>query len=45
LLEWTWDATSVGGWTCSGGPSLIKTYDGTPTNYGVGLRDHLLALG
>jgi len=43
-LGWTWDATS-GGWTCAGGPSLIQDYDGTPTNYGVGLRDHLLALG
>jgi hypothetical protein len=38
-LGWTWDAH--GGWTCEGGPSLITDYDGTPTNYGVGLRDHL----
>jgi hypothetical protein len=44
-LGWTWDATSPGGWSCSGGPSLIKSYDGTPTNYGVGLRGHLRALG
>lgn len=44
-LGWTWDATSPGGWTCSGGPSLIRSYDGTPTNYGVGLRNHLRALG
>ena len=44
-LGWTWDATGPGGWTCAGGPALIKDYDGTPTDYGVGLRDHLLALG
>jgi endoglucanase len=44
-LGWTWDATSPGGWTCSGGPSLIRSYDGKPTNYGVGLRNHLRALG
>jgi hypothetical protein len=42
-LGWTWDATSQGGWTCSGGPSLISDYNGTPTAYGVGLRDHMLA--
>jgi hypothetical protein len=44
-LGWAWDATAPGGWTCSGGPSLITSYDGTPTAYGVGLRDHLQALG
>ena len=43
-LGWTWDATAQGGWTCDGGPSLIKAYDGTPTDYGVGLRDHLRAI-
>lgn len=26
------------------GPSLISDYDGTPTPYGIGLRDHLRAL-
>lgn len=40
-LGWTWDATSVGGWTCAGGPALITDYGGRPTNYGVGLRNHL----
>jgi hypothetical protein len=44
-LGWTWDATSPGGWSCSGGPSLITSYRGTPTPYGVGLRDHLRSLG
>lgn len=43
-LGWTWDATDLGSWTCSGGPSLIKDFDGTPTHYGVGLRHHLAAL-
>jgi endoglucanase len=44
-LGWTWDATAKGGWTCKGGPSLIKSYDGTPTGFGIGFRDHLRALG
>ncbi|GGQ84419.1 cellulase family glycosylhydrolase [Streptomyces asoensis] len=39
-LGWTWNA-----WDCSSGPSLITSYDGTPTAYGTGLRDHLRALG
>ena len=38
-LGWTWN--TGGGWTCTSGPSLITNYNGTPTNYGVGLRDHL----
>jgi hypothetical protein len=42
-LGWAWDAG--GGWTCDGGPTLIKDYDGTPTAFGAGLRGHLLALG
>ena len=41
-LGWAWDAHH--GWTCTGGPSLIKNYDGAPTKYGIGLREHLLAL-
>jgi endoglucanase len=36
---WTWNT-----WDCSSGPSLVTAYDGTPTAYGVGLRDHLRAL-
>lgn len=35
-LGWTWNT-----WDCSGGPSLISSYDGTPTAYGAGLRDRL----
>lgn len=38
-LGWTWNT-----WDCSTGPSLISAYDGTPTAYGTGLRDHLRAL-
>ncbi|MER6469629.1 cellulose-binding domain-containing protein [Streptomyces collinus] len=38
-LGWTWNT-----WDCSSGPSPISAYDGTPTAYGVGLRDHLRAL-
>ncbi|MFI7411894.1 cellulose binding domain-containing protein [Streptomyces sp. NPDC049627] len=38
-LGWTWNT-----WDCSSGPSLISHYDGTPTSYGIGLRDHLRAL-
>jgi hypothetical protein len=41
-LAWAWDAHH--GWTCTGGPSLIRDYDGAPTKYGVGFRDHLRAL-
>ncbi|MER6273348.1 cellulose binding domain-containing protein [Streptomyces sp900105755] len=38
-LGWTWNT-----WDCSAGPSLISDYSGTPTAYGVGLRDHLRAI-
>jgi endoglucanase len=38
-LGWTWDT-----WDCSNGPALITDYAGTPTAFGVGLRDHLAAL-
>jgi endoglucanase len=41
-LAWAWNAH--GGWTCKGGPTLITGYDGTPTAFGVGFRDHLRAL-
>ncbi|WP_229377672.1 cellulose binding domain-containing protein [Streptomyces sp. VRA16 Mangrove soil] len=35
-LGWTWNT-----WDCSSGPSLISDYAGTPTAFGIGLRDHL----
>jgi endoglucanase len=35
-LGWTWNT-----WDCSSGPSLISNYDGTATNYGMGLKNHL----
>jgi endoglucanase len=38
-LGWTWDT-----WDCKSGPALISGYDGTPTNFGIGLRDHLASL-
>lgn len=38
-LGWTWNT-----WDCSSGPALISAYDGTPTAFGLGLRDHLRAL-
>lgn len=38
-LGWTWNT-----WDCNTGPALISGYDGTPTAYGIGLRDHLRAL-
>lgn len=40
-LGWTW---SAGHESCKEGPVLIQDYNGTPTGYGVGLRDHLRAL-
>lgn len=36
-LGWSWITAS-----CKGEPSLIKSYSGVPTRYGVGLRDHLV---
>lgn len=41
-LGWAWDAH--GGWTCRSGPTLIRAYDGTPTGFGIGLREHLRLL-
>ncbi|MFF3212708.1 cellulase family glycosylhydrolase [Streptomyces sp. NPDC002886] len=38
-LGWTWNT-----WNCNSGPALITAYDGTPTAFGTGLRDHLRAL-
>ena len=38
-LGWSWNTAS-----CSGGPALVTSYDGTPTGFGAGVRDHLAAL-
>jgi hypothetical protein len=38
-LGWTWDT-----WNCNSGPALISNYNGTPTSFGVGFRDHLLTV-
>ena len=40
-LGWTWDNWSG---ACSTGPVLITDYNGTPTNFGIGLQTHLAAL-
>jgi len=37
-LAWTWNT-----WDCSNGPALITNYDGTPTAYGQGFKNHILA--
>jgi hypothetical protein len=39
-MGWAWITSSCGGF-----PSLITSYDGTPTQFGIGLRDHLRSLG
>jgi hypothetical protein len=36
-LAWAWNVSN-----CSDFPALIRRYDGTPTNFGIGYRDHLL---
>lgn len=41
-LAWAWNTGP--GWTCRGGPSLIRNYSGAPTSFGIGLREHLRAL-
>ena len=38
-LGWAWDTHD-----CNLFPSLIRDYTGTPTAYGIGLRDHLARL-
>ncbi len=44
-LGWTWDSTGPpSDWNCSEGPALITDYEGDPTEYGIGLREHLAAL-
>jgi len=40
-LAWAWNAD----FNCSSGPGLISSYSGTPTNYGAGVKSHLLSLG
>ncbi len=37
-LGWAWDT-----FDCGGFPALISDYSGTPTGFGIGLRDHLAA--
>ncbi len=39
-LAWGWDV-----YNCGSFPSLITSYDGTPTRYGQGFKTHLTALG
>ncbi len=39
-LAWTWNP-----YNCSSTPALITNYDGTPTAYGQGYKNHLLSLG
>ena len=41
-LGWTWNAG--GRWDCAGGPALIDNFNGHPTPYGKGFREHLRAL-
>ena len=38
-LGWSWNPFS-----CTDQPALITSYNGTPTNYGIGIRDRLRAL-
>jgi endoglucanase len=38
-LGWAWNVQN-----CNSFPALISNVDGTPTNFGIGLRDHLLSL-
>ena len=37
-LAWAWNQAD-----CAGFPALIQRYDGTPSNFGIGYRDHLLS--
>src|SRR5579883_2927359 len=38
-LGWAWNT-----YDCSSFPSLISDYSGTPTNYGIGFKQHFIAL-
>lgn len=35
-IAWVWNT-----WDCSTGPALIKDYNGTATNFGLGFKEHL----
>jgi hypothetical protein len=39
-LAWAWDV-----YDCGSFPSLISSYDGTPTSFGAGYKQHLLSFG
>jgi endoglucanase len=39
-VAWSWNV----GASCTSGPSLITSYNGTPSGYGAGYRSHLLSL-
>lgn len=41
-LGWTWN--TGGRWDCEGGPSLIRDWEGHPTPFGKGFREHLRRL-
>ncbi len=44
-LGWTWDSTGPpSNWSCSEGPALITNYEGDPTAFGIGLKEHLASL-
>jgi aryl-phospho-beta-D-glucosidase BglC (GH1 family) len=38
-LGWAWFLAD-----CGSGPALIKSYDGTPTQFGIGFKNHLVEL-
>lgn len=38
-LGWAWNTGN--GWTCRSGPTLIRNYEGAPTGFGIGFREHL----
>ncbi len=42
-LGWAWDLG--GGWKCYGGQAMISDWEGDPTPYGAGFRDHFRARG
>ena len=40
-VGWAWNAD----FACNSGPSLITAYDGTPTNFGIGYKNHVARFG